>query len=253
MRLAVENLRVTLGGREILGGVSCAVAEGEWWMLIGPNGAGKSTLVQAVSGAVPSEGALTLDGESLRAMRPARRARLIGVMDQRQEGVPDFTAREIVAMGRYPHRAGFLRHTDPEGETAVDRAMEATGVTAMAGQSYATLSGGERQRVLLAQALCLDPRILVLDEPGNHLDLSQLRQLFLLIDRWRQQPGRAVITVVHDLTLARAFGTHALLLSHGQTVACGAIGDVMRPEHLDAVWEMDVGEWMRACYGQWAR
>ena len=114
-----------------------------------------------------------------------------------------------------------------------------------------TLSGGEQQRVFLAQVFAQDPDLLILDEPANHLDLPFQQELFDLIGAWLQSPGRAVITVMHDLNLARRYGTHALLLERGKCVSKGLISEVMTPENLQQVYGMDVYAWMREMLSQW--
>ena len=115
-----------------------------------------------------------------------------------------------------------------------------------------TLSGGELQRTFLAQVLAQDPKLLLLDEPTNHLDLIYQKQIFALISSWLREPGRAVVSVVHDLSLARSFGTDALLMDHGRQIAHGSAAQVLTPERLNAVYGMDVPAWMRSLYAQWA-
>ena len=249
MKLEAKNVRVRAGGKDIVKDVSFALADGEWLMLVGPNGAGKSTLVGAVSGSVPCEGDILLEGASLRAMRPAARARRIGVLDQQVSMTYAFSVEEVVAMGRYAHRESAFGG-DRDGQRCVDEALEAVGLTGQRRQSMLTLSGGERQRAFLAQALCQSPDVLILDEPGNHLDLAYEKQLFELIDGWRRAPGRAVICVVHDLSLARLYGTHALLMDQGRG-AWGTVDEVLTPQRLEAVWGMDVQGWMKRLQEAW--
>ena len=121
----------------------------------------------------------------------------------------------------------------------------------MRGRNMLTLSGGETQRVFLAQVFAQDPEILILDEPANHLDLPFQRDLFTMIGEWLKQPGRAVITVMHDLTLARRYGTHALLMSEGKAVGCGPIGEVMTRENLQKAYGMDIYGWMKDLLEEW--
>ena len=116
-----------------------------------------------------------------------------------------------------------------------------------------TLSGGELQRTFLAQLFAQNPRVLLLDEPTNHLDLVYQKQVFELIGAWLKTPGRAVASVVHDLSLARAYGSHALLLDAGKTRAYGEIADVFTPTHLDAAYDMDVSAWMHGLLNQWQK
>ena len=108
----------------------------------------------------------------------------------------------------------------------------------------------KRQRMLLAQVLCQEPDVLLLDEPGNHLDLRFQQELFLLIDAWRREPGHAVVSVVHDLSLARKFGTHALLLSSGRGTY-GEISAILTPSALESAWQMDVVGWLRSLGDVW--
>ena len=119
-------------------------------------------------------------------------------------------------------------------------------------RSYNTLSGGQQQRVLLARALCASDEMLILDEPANHLDLIYQKHIFSLIEAWLKQPGRAVISVVHDLSLAKKYGTHAVLMDRGRCAAQGKTAEVMTRERLEAVYGMDVYGWMRDLLGQWA-
>ena len=115
------------------------------------------------------------------------------------------------------------------------------------------LSGGELQRTFLAQVFAQDPKLLLLDEPTNHLDLVYQKQVFGLIADWVKQPGRAVVSVVHDLSLARAFGSDALLMHKGKTVAQGHVDPVLAPANLDPVYGMDVYEWMSTMLSQWKK
>ena len=131
------------------------------------------------------------------------------------------------------------------------RALEQTGLADKRGASVLELSGGEVQRVFLAQVLAQGPRLLLLDEPANHLDLSCQQQIFGLIREWLRQPGRAVLSVVHDLSLARAYGTHAELMHQGRCAARGPVNEVMTPEQLRAVYGMDVYAWMRRMLACW--
>ena len=114
-----------------------------------------------------------------------------------------------------------------------------------------TLSGGELQRTFLAQIFAQNPQILILDEPTNHLDLVYQQRTFELINEWLKTPGRAVISVVHDLNLAKAYGTSVLLLNHGKTVSHGTPNEALSAETLMSVYNMDVQKWMKTMLSQW--
>ena len=249
--LEVEHLTVQYGALAAVNDCSFTVADGQWLMIVGPNGAGKSTILNAVSQSVPYTGAIRFAGRDLKKTDAATRARSIGVLSQNHFVGYAFSVEEVVRLGRYAHRGGLFSARKPEDEAAVEEALERTGLAPLRRQSVLTLSGGELQRTFLAQVFAQNPRYLLLDEPINHLDLVYQKQIFKLIAEWLKTPGRAVVSVVHDLSLAKAYGTQALLLHHGKTVAYGEVQPVMSAENLNAVYDMDVADWMRTMLGQW--
>ena len=249
--LQVSDLSVSYGSSRILDGVSFTVEAGQWLMIIGPNGAGKTTVINAVSQGAPYTGTVLFEGTDVKTMKSRELARCVGVLTQNHYVGYGFTVEEVIRLGSYAHRPGLFEKGRDDSEARVADAVEKTGMERFLKQSVLTLSGGELQRAFLAQLFVQDPRMLLLDEPTNHLDLIYQKQVFALVRKWMDDTGGAVISVVHDLSLARAYGTHALLMKHGQAVDFGAIGDVMTPEHINAVYEMDVYDWMRTMYGQW--
>ena len=251
MILSVQGLSAGYGGLDAVREVSFSLAAGQWLMICGPNGAGKSTLVKAVTGTLPFQGAAELYGQDVRRMKPAALARRVAVLSQRVSTEYDFTVEQVVALGRYAHRKGFLRSADPEGEAHIARALTAVGRADKRAARLSALSGGEVQRAFLAQVFAQDPELLVLDEPVNHLDVTYQKQIFDLIDQWRRTPGRAVMAVVHDLNLARRYGTHVLLLDRGRVAASGEIGAALTRERLAEVYGMDVVGWLREMLCRW--
>ena len=249
--LKAERVTVCCDGQVIVDDLSFALEAGQWLMLVGPNGAGKSTLIRAIAQGVPYTGSITLDGRDIRAYKPAQLAQRIGVLSQQHSVGYAYSVEEVVALGRYAHAAGFLSGGDVEGKARVEEALEMTGLAHLRHASVLTLSGGELQRTFLAQVFAQNPQILMLDEPANHLDLVYQKHIFSLIGEWLKTPGRAVMSVVHDLSLARRYGTHALLMDHGQSVAQGTIPETLTGENLQAVYGMDVFGWMREMYAQW--
>ncbi|MCL1855376.1 MAG: ABC transporter ATP-binding protein [Clostridia bacterium] len=249
--LNVRGLTVRYGSLAVLNDISFTLEAGQWLMVAGPNGAGKSTLVHAISKGVPYRGEVWYRGKNVQAMRSSTLAREMGVLSQSHQVGYAFTVEEVVNLGRYAHRKGRLSFTDEQGEEKVRTALEMTGMLPLRRQSVLTLSGGELQRTFLAQAFAQDPNLILLDEPTNHLDLKYQKQTFELIETWVKQPGRAVISVVHDISLARAYGTHAMLLDQGELVAYGNNREVLSKENLTAVYAMDVQGWMRQMLDQW--
>ena len=249
--LRCSDVTVRFGSRTALEGASLAVEAGQWWMLAGPNGAGKTTLIRAISQAVPYTGSITLEDRPLERMRPAERARIVGVLAQHNGARFAYTVEEIVRLGRFAHRRSFLDGGDPGEREAVEEALRLTGMEDFRHASVLTLSGGERQRAFLAQVLAQRPRLMILDEPVNHLDPPYQQAVFDLIADWLRTPGRAVLSVVHDLTLAKRCATHALVLREGRTLACGEAKNALADDVLREAYGMDVAAWMRGLTEVW--
>lgn len=250
--IEVRDVVKTFDGFRALDGVTMTVPRGAVYGLVGPNGAGKSTLIEAIAQGVPYTGRISLEGRDIRALKGAERARSVGFLAQKNAVSYAYSVEEVVSLGRYAHASGFLSARDDEGEACVERALEWTGLTALRRASVLTLSGGELQRTFLAQVFAQNPKLIILDEPANHLDLIYQKHIFSLIEAWLKQPGRAVISVVHDLSLAKKYGTHAVLMDRGRCAAQGKTAEVMTRERLEAVYGMDVYGWMRDLLGQWA-
>ena len=249
--LDVKNLGVRYGTLDVVKDVSFSVEEGEWLMIAGPNGAGKSTVVNAVAQGVDYTGSVLFCGKDVTNYRSQELARHIGVLSQNHAVNYAFMVREIVGLGRYAYSRGIFSGRSDEDDRAVEDALALTGLQDLAQQSVLKLSGGELQRVFLAQIFAQDPDLLILDEPTNHLDLLYQKQVFSLIEEWRRKPGRAVISVVHDLSLALAYGSRAILMDEGCTVAEGPVREVLTAEKLNAVYGMDVKDWMQKLLRQW--
>lgn len=249
--LNVQNLIVRFDNHEVVSPLDFSVQEGQWLMLCGPNGAGKSTLIGAIAQAVPYSGTILFHGENLSRMKPRSIARKIGVLSQKNSVNFDFSVEEVVALGRYSRSKGILTRENEDTSVFVKEALQLCGLEDFSQRSVLTLSGGELQRVFLAQVFAQDPQLLILDEPANHLDLPYCKQLFELISAWVKTPGKAVISVVHDLSLAKRYGTHALLMHDGKSCGFGPAADIFTGENLQTVYGMDVRAWMQEMYQQW--
>ena len=246
-----NHITVRYGTRNVVDDVSFTLQEGQWLMLVGPNGAGKSTLIETIAMGVPYTGSIELEGQDIRRYKPAQLARKIGVLSQKNSVGYGYSVEEVVGLGRYAYTSSFLSNRDDGGKDLVDRALELTGLTELRKSSVLTLSGGELQRTFLAQVFAQNPQVLMLYEPANHLDLVYQKHIFSLIAQWLKEPGRAVLSVVHDLSLARRYGTHAVLMNRGKCVTQGEINTVLTPENLRRVYDMDVYGWMHEMLEQW--
>ena len=251
--IEIRDVVKTFDGFRALDGVTMTVPRGAVYGLVGPNGAGKSTIVNAVSRGVPYTGTVLFEGKDVQKTPAHLLARGMGVLAQHHTVGYAFSVEEVVRLGRYAYAPGIFSRRSDEDERSVAEAMELTGVAHIARQSVLTLSGGELQRVFLAQLFAQNPRLLLLDEPTNHLDLVYQKQIFSLVREWLSKGGRAVVSVVHDLSLARMYGSRSVLLDHGKIAAAGETADVFAPETLNAVYRMDVADWMRTMLSQWEK
>ena len=249
--LTGDHITVRYGNFTAVDDLSFQLHEGEWLMLAGPNGAGKSTLIETIARGTAYTGRIQWNHEELRTLKGSEFAKRIGVLSQKNNVGYAYTVEEIVGLGRYAYKGGLFSGKDEQGTVQVEKALEMTGLTELRHASVLTLSGGEMQRVFLAQVFAQNPQVLILDEPANHLDLKYQKHIFSLIREWLKEPGRAVLSVVHDLSLARRYGSHAILMDHGRSISQGVIREVMTPDHLQQVYGMNVYEWMQEMLSQW--
>jgi iron complex transport system ATP-binding protein len=227
------------GKREIvaLREVSLGLAAGEVLGLVGPNGCGKTTLIRAVTKVVsPENGEIRLCGDPIASLSQIEIARRVAVVPQEPVLPEAFSALECVLMGRTPH----LRLLENEGARDFEAgrvAMERTDTWDLAERRLGELSGGERQRVVVARALAQETPVLLLDEPTAHLDIGHQASVLGLMRALCCEEGKAVLAVVHDLTLAAAFCDRLVLLrAGGSVVAEGTPEEIVRAEVLSEVY-----------------
>jgi iron complex transport system ATP-binding protein len=242
--LEVRNLSAGYGGRAAVRDVSFTAADGEILTLVGPNGSGKSTLLKALSGQLPAlSGEIVLNGTDVRRMNRNAFARAVSAMLTDRPRTDMMTCREVVETGRYPFTGAFglLAHGDRE---AVREAMELTDSASLADRRFDELSDGQRQRVLLARAVCRNPKVLLLDEPTSFLDLHYKITFLELLDRLRREQRPAVVLSLHEPELARAISDRILFLKDGNPVGYGDPRELLGRDSLirqfdltDALWD----------------
>jgi len=205
----------------VLRDLSLRVAPGEMLALIGPNGAGKSTVLRVASGLLaPRRGRAVLEGRDLMAISARARAQSIAVVPQESPLPSGLFVREMVSLGRTPYTRLLLGPTAADRQ-AVEWAISAVGIEALANRFVDELSGGERQRVILARALAQQPRLLLLDEPTANLDLHHQVSMLELVRGLTREHGLAVLAAVHDLQLAALYCDRLALLNRGELVSQG--------------------------------
>ncbi len=224
MKLSVHGLDVVIDARPIVADASMEVRPGEFHGLVGPNGSGKSTLLRCVYRALrPSGGAVLIDDRDLwrdLSARDAARRRAVVTQDHPLE--LEYSVRDVVRMGRAPHKRIFERDNRRDAEIA-DDALERVGMAWAADRLVTTLSGGERQRVMLARALAQEAPVLVLDEPTNHLDIRAQLELLEMV----RSLGLTTVAALHDLDHAASLCDAVTMLHAGRVVASGPTGEVL--------------------------
>jgi iron complex transport system ATP-binding protein len=219
MSLATDSLEVRYGDYLAVRPTSVELAPGELIGLIGPNGAGKTSLLRALAGIPTPAQQVSWQGQALASLGNAARARAIAYLPQSPQATWPLTVRELVALGRLPHRR-FGEKLDDSDRSAIDRALQLTDIESLADRSIATLSGGERMRAHLARAFAVDAPVLLVDEPVASLDpYHQLKVMQLLMGY--RDAGRLVVAVLHDLNLALGACSRLLLMDGGAIVVDG--------------------------------
>lgn len=235
MQLEARDLRAALGGSEILKGVCLNAGDRELIGVIGPNGSGKSTLLKCIYRVLaPTGGAVYLDGRELGGYTYKQSARRVAVVAQHNYYNFDFSVRDVVLMGRSPHKRAMERD-NAEDWRIVDEALETVGMGRFASRSFSTLSGGEQQRVILARALAQQTPCLILDEPTNHLDIKYQLQLMDLV----RSLDRTVVAAVHDLNIAAMYCDRLYAVKDGRIVGEGTPRQLLTPEFIRQVYEVE--------------
>lgn len=231
--LVADHVTYRVPGRTLVDDVSLTVRPGTVHAVVGPNGAGKTTLLRLLTGDLdPHAGEVRLAGRPLHRWRPREAALERAVLSQQIVLQFAFTVRQVVEMGRAPHR------DDPaEVAEAVAEALDATDVAHLVDRRYPTLSGGERRRVDLARVLAQRTPVVVLDEPTAALDVHHQELVLGVARRLADQRGCAVVTVLHDLNLAAAYADRIAVLCDGrlrvdapprEALRAGMLSDVYR-------------------------
>ena len=235
--LSAQGIRVVLAGRVVLDDLSLVLPSGYLVALVGPNGAGKTTLLRALAGLLPSTGAIDVGGDALSSLSLRERARRFGYLPQGHIMHWPLPARDIVALGRYPHGATDPARLSPKDTDAVLRAMRATDVMEFSDRRVTELSGGERSRVALARVLAVEAPVILADEPTSSLDPRHQIDVMKTL-RTAADQDTLVIVVTHDLGLAARFADTIVVLSDGRLVSQGAPADALSEQVMADVFRI---------------
>lgn len=218
----VEDLSAGYNGKkDVISGISFEVDEGGILTLIGPNGGGKSTVIKSISGYIPkSGGRVEFLGRGIETFSRAELAKTLSVMLTERIRPELMTCREVAAAGRYPYTGTFGVLTDDDNKI-VDETLAAVNAAELSDRDFNSVSDGQRQRVLLARALCQQPRVLILDEPTSFLDIRHKIMFFEILREQVANSGIAVIMSMHEPELARRVSDNVLCIKDGRVFMSG--------------------------------
>lgn len=235
MNIKAENINITLEKNNILKGINIEVDNKEVVGIIGPNGSGKSTLLKCIYRVLkPNDGAILLDNVDIKEIPVKESSKRLAVLSQHNNYNFDFTVKDIVLMGRSPHKK-FMERDNKEDYDIVNEALKKVDMFEFKDRSFQSLSGGEQQRVILARALAQQPQCLILDEPTNHLDIKYQLQLMRIV----KGLGIEVIAAIHDLNIAAMYCDKIYVLKDGEIIKYGNPKEVLTQKLIKEVYEVD--------------
>lgn len=227
MKLKVENLTVKLGSNEILKDLTIEAKEGDFIALLGPNGSGKSTLLRTIFGVIkPARGVVFFDGKEIEK----------GYLPQ-ETADTNLNVIDVVLLGRTPY-LGRIKIPKKRDLEIARKALRDLGIEKLANRRFSELSGGEKQKVLLARLFAQEPKIILLDEPTAHLDLSAQLEIMGLIKELSD--GRIVIVALHDINLALSFANCIFLIRDGRILFAGSPKEVINEKNIKEVFNVEV-------------
>lgn len=236
--VVASSVTVGYGQRTIIRDLSATFPAGKITTIVGPNGCGKSTLLRAMSGLLNLDtGTVSVDGQNISDMKRKDVARILGMLPQSPVAPEGLLVSDLVARGRHPHQAWFRQWSSTD-EDAVFEALKQTGSADLASRTLDELSGGQRQRVWISMVLAQNTDILFLDEPTTYLDLATSVDILELVDSLRQELGRTVVMVLHDLNLAVRYSDYLVVMKDGQVIASGTPAEVITAELLQDAFDL---------------
>lgn len=233
----IEHFSCGYPGRFVLNDIGFEIRRGDFVGIIGPNGSGKTTLFKGISGELNAiSGSGLLDGKSIQKMSLKERAQNLAVVTQTIEA-GNMTVEEYVLMGRYPYRKTFQFFETEEDFVVVNKYMKLTGVDRLKDKPMNALSGGEQQLAGIARALAQEPKLLLLDEPTSHLDITHQVQILNLIRRLSHELKLTILMIIHDLNLAGEYCDTLIMMENGTVRKVGAPLDVLNYKDIEAVYK----------------
>ncbi|MGL4730189.1 MAG: ABC transporter ATP-binding protein [Clostridium sp.] len=235
MKIECKNVTVEIDKKIIINDISVNIEDGKFVGVIGPNGSGKSTLLKTMYRVMNStNGCVLIDGEDMANIKSKDIAKVLAVLSQESAANFDFTVEDVVMMGRSPHKKTFQGDTKSDYQMAT-KALEKVGMDSFKERNFLSLSGGEKQRVLLARALCQEPKILILDEPTNHLDIKYQLQLMDIVKELKV----TTFAAIHDMNIAAKYCDRIYGMKNGNLICEGTPKEVFTKEFFQDTFEVE--------------
>ncbi len=236
--LRVTNLEVYYNAVKVINKISFTAKKGSLISILGPNGAGKTTLLKAIAGIIEFFGRIEVSEKDLKNLSRKEIAKLISVVPQDFPHDVEFSAFEIVLMGRYPHTS-VLKPLDEKDYAVVFNAMKITDTFYLKNRKFSKMSSGERQRVIVAKALAQEAKIMLLDEPTSNLDIHHRINIMRIL-RNLADNGMVIIASMHNINLASLYSDRIILLKKGKIFAEGKPEEVITERNIEAVYGIKV-------------
>lgn len=235
--LEIKNLTCGYNSKFILQDINFKVGKKELLGIIGPNGSGKTTLLRAITRVIkPKKGVIFFEEKDVSQMQYKELAKEIAVISQSFE-TGFMTVEEFVLLGRIPYYKQFQFWETKEDLEIASRCMKLTGTFRLKERLVQELSGGERQLAHIARALTQEPKLLLLDEPTAHLDITHQVGILDLIKKLNKEFGLTVIMVLHDLNLASEYCQRLILINEGRIHKAGRPDEVLNYQVIEEVYK----------------
>ena len=238
--LTTENLCFSYNREPFLENISIGVNDGEYVGIIGPNGSGKSTLIKLFAGLLnPNKGNVKIRSDDLEAHTRVQIAKMLAYVPQSVQISFDFTVKDVVAMGRFPHSQNLIVK-DNDSIQIVDSIIKRMHLSELENRNFSELSGGEKQRAVIASALAQQTSLILLDEPTSALDLKHQQEIYMILKQLTRNEAKTVVVVTHDINLAAQYCDRLILLNHGKIVRDGKPEEVLKFPVIQDVYGVKV-------------
>lgn len=239
MIIEVKNLSYKAGEKTILSDINFSLKAGGFYIVLGRNGSGKTTLLKSLSKSIIIEDKkVFINNEDINNYSPKRLAKQLSIVPQHTEFLFDFSAFQIVMMGRMPYQK--LLQTDSSKDfEIVKESMQSTNTWHLRNQSIKQLSGGELQRVIIARALTQKTPIILLDEPISNLDIKHQFEIMELLKKINNERQTTIFLILHDLNLAYKYGNEILIMESGKLKLFGDKQDILNTQNIEDIFKVN--------------